>query len=610
MPFKFSIDIKHEKVNLILDTVFHPAMNYLHGKIADGLDFALEKLSENNLLPEGAVTLTGNEVVDFVTTSAVDYFMSLILLLLAVAVTLFHYRHTLLFLYLIKNAGKIRRFIVIHGLFGSVIEAFRLIAAAVMTRFQRLPFVKAKIDTEVNKVLAKVEKSLIKRETTTFQTKLPERGWSNAEIIKALDENTEGRETKWEDGKVSGAVYNAEQDILDVQVQAYKKYAVANQLHPDVFPGVRKMESEVVEMVLNLYNAPEGACGTTTSGGTESLLLTCLAAREKAYKERGITEPEILAPTTIHAAFDKAAYYFKMKLIHVPLDPKTYQVDLNAVKKLINKNTVLIAGSAPNFPHGIIDDIQGLSKLALKHNIPLHVDACLGSFIVPFLEEAGVDVPPFDFRVPGVTSISCDTHKYGFAPKGSSIIMYRNNALRNYQYFVDPKWTGGLYASPTLAGSRPGALMVGCWASLMAIGHAGYLKSCKEIVGAGARLKKAIIEEIPALYVIGDPKGSVVSFSSDIINIYDLSDNLTKKGWHLCALQRPAAIHIAITRLSLPVIDQLVADLKTVTADLLKNGHGPTSGDTAALYGVAGSIQTVGVADRIAAGFLDCLYKV
>lgn len=422
------------------------------------------------------------------------------------------------------------------------------------------------------------------------------------------------KHTKWEDGKVSGAVYHGGEDILALQTKAYSFYSVANQLHPDVFPAVRKMESEVVSMVLGIYNAPEGAVGTTTSGGTESLLLACLAAREKAYRERGITEPEIIAPETIHAGFDKAAYYFKMKLVHAPLDPKTFRVDLNAVKRLINKNTVLLAGSAPNFPHGIIDDIEGLSKLALRYKLPLHVDACLGSFIVPFLEKAGFGkgVPLFDFRVPGVTSISCDTHKYGFAPKGSSIIMYRNNAMRQYQYFVTAKWTGGLYGSPTLAGSRPGALMVGCWATLMAIGSDGYTKSCREIVGTARRIKAAITDEIPELDVIGNPLGSVVSFKSSVIGIYELGDAMNKKGWHLNALQRPAAIHIAVTRLTIPVADDLIQDLKDTIKELLASGskaYGQKS-DTAVLYGVAGSIQTVGVADRLAAGFLDCLYKI
>lgn len=425
------------------------------------------------------------------------------------------------------------------------------------------------------------------------------------------------KHTKWEEGRVSGAVYHGGQDILKIQSKAYSLYSVANQLHPDVFPAVRKMESEVVAMVLKLYNAPKGAEGTSTSGGTESLLLACLAAREKAFRERGITEPEIIAPETIHAGFDKAAYYFKMKLIHAPLDPKTFQVDLKAVKRLINKNTVLLAGSAPNFPHGIIDNIEGLSKLALRYKIPLHVDACLGSFIVPFLDKAGFGkgVPLFDFRVPGVTSISCDTHKYGFAPKGSSIIMYRTNEMRQYQYYITAKWTGGLYASPTLAGSRPGALMVGCWATLMAIGEKGYTESCREIVGAARRIKSFVREDPDLkdlLDVIGEPLGSVVSFKSSAVSVYALADHMNKKGWHLNALQRPAAIHIAVTRLTVPVVDEFLTDLKATVCELKESNITPESSksDTTVLYGVAGSVKTVGVADRLAAGFLDCLYKV
>lgn len=484
-------------------------------------------------------------------------------------------------------------------------------ATFVMQLFQRLPFVRSKIDEEVAKVIAKIEDTLIYKDgKPEFLTQLPEKGWAESRVLSELDATTEMVRTKWEDGRVSGAVYHGGDEILRIQAKAYARYSVANQLHPDIFPGIRKMESEVVAMVLKLFNAPEGACGTSASGGTESLLLTCLAAREKAFRERGVTEPEIIAPNTIHAAFDKASYYFKMKLVKAPLDPTTFQVDLKAVKKLITKNTVLLAGSAPNFPHGIIDDIEGLSKLALKHKIPLHVDACLGSFIVPFMNEAGFEIPPFDFRVPGVTSISCDTHKYGFAPKGSSIIMYRDNKMRNYQYFVTADWTGGLYASPTLAGSRPGALMAGCWATLTAIGHDGYLKSCKDIVSTTRKLKKAIDEDIGDLYVLGNPKCSVVSFASDTINIYDLADILSKKGWHLNALQKPAAIHLASTRLTISAIDDLIADIKAAVKELVNKGSGPASSDTAALYGVAGSIQTVGVADRIAAGFLDCLYKV
>lgn len=513
--------------------------------------------------------------------------------------------------YLIKNSGRIQRYVALYGIQGGVIYYLKQKAGKFLHRLQKLPIIRTRIDSEVAVVLQKVETSLINRDgSLTYYTKLPEKGWSESRVQRELNVNANLARTRWEEGRVSGAVYHGGEDILRVQAKAYAQFSVANQLHPDIFPGIRKMESEVVEMVLNIFNGPKGSCGTSTSGGTESLLLTCLAAREKAFRERGITEPEIIAPPTIHAGFDKAAYYFKMKLVHAPLDPETFKVDLKVVEKLINKNTVLLAGSAPNFPHGIIDDIQGLGELATKNNIPLHVDACLGSFIVPFMEEAGFSIPLFDFRVPGVTSISCDTHKYGFAPKGSSIIMYRDNKMRNYQYFVTADWTGGLYASPTLAGSRPGALMAGCWASLVSIGHEGYVASCKSIVSATRRLKKAIVEDIDGIYLIGDPLCSVISFGSDTLNVYELADMLTAKGWHLSALQKPAAIHLAATRLSIPAIDDLITDLKVSVSELSQKENVPVTSDMAALYGVAGSIKTVGVADRIAAGFLDCLYKV
>lgn len=533
--------------------------------------------------------------------------------------------------FILKIFGHFSVLIRRYGIFGSIVVIYKCLAAYFFRKFQKLPLIRTKFDSEINKNLKKIEDQLVDRNVKYYST-LPSTGWSFSEVTRELEKNAAMKHTRWEDGRVSGAVYHGGDDLLQLQSKAYSLNSVANQLHPDVFPAVRKMESEIVSMVLNMYNAPKGAEGTSTSGGTESLLLACLSARQKAYHERGVTKPEIIAPTTIHAGFDKAAYYFNITLIHAPLDPVTYKVDLKAVQRLITKNTILIAGSAPNFPHGIIDDIEGLSKIALKHKIPLHVDACLGSFIVPFLAKAGFpNIPKFDFRVPGVTSISCDTHKYGFAPKGSSIIMYRTNELRQYQYFITAEWTGGLYASPTLAGSRPGALMAGCWATLMAVGHDGYLASCREIVGTAQKIKSFIqgakpevsvdytnnhekesYPGIPELKIIGDPIASVVSFTSSTISIYELADRMNHKGWHLNALQKPPAIHIAVTRLTIPVVDELLKDLKESVKELADSGTSPGSGDgnTATLYGVAGSVQTVGVADRLAAGFLDCLYKI
>jgi sphinganine-1-phosphate aldolase len=295
---------------------------------------------------------------------------------------------------------------------------------------------------------------------------------------------------------------------------------------------------------------------------------------------------------------------------------------------LINPNTVLLVGSAPNFPHGIVDNIPALSKLATKYKIPLHVDCCLGSFVVALLKKAGFPEPyeeegGFDFRQPGVTSISVDTHKYGFAPKGNSVLIYRNKSYRNNQYFIYPDWSGGVYASPSVAGSRPGALIAGCWASLMSIGETGYINSCTEIINAARKFETAVRTDSTIslhMEVIGNPIVSVVAFRSKngAIDIYDIADDLSAKGWHLNALQSPAAIHVAFTIPTAKAVDHLIADLAEVIGKELEKAEERRSqgkayilkrGETSALYGVAGSIPDKSVVSRLAEGFLDTLYK-
>ena len=385
-----------------------------------------------------------------------------------------------------------------------------------------------------------------------------------------------------------------------------------------------------------MFNAPPGGAGVTTSGGTESILMACLSARQKAYIERGVTEPEMygqhfhtfhhikltissrIIPETAHTAFHKAAEYFKIRLYLVSCKTPSHKVHVPSVNRLINSNTVLLVGSAPNFPHGIIDDITSLSKLAVRNRLPLHVDCCLGSFLVPYLTKAGFDSEPFDFQLPGVTSISVDTHKYGFAPKGNSVVLYRYSKLRSYQYFVSADWVGGVYASPSMAGSRPGALIAGCWASLMNQGEEGYIKSCNSIVGAAKKLE-ARIREDPALCVdlevIGRPLVSVVAFESHTLNTYNLADAMSSKGWHLNALQNPPAIHVAVTLPIVPVVDKMMEDLADAVKDVKlqqANGKakgGPAQGDAAALYGIAGSLPDKRIVVQLANAFLDTLYK-
>lgn len=335
-----------------------------------------------------------------------------------------------------------------------------------------------------------------------------------------------------------------------------------------------------------------------------------------------------IIPHTAHAAFYKACTYFKIKLHTVACPDPEYKVDIAAVRRLINPNTVLLVGSAPNFPHGIVDNIPALSHLATAYKIPLHVDCCLGSFIISFLKKAGFPSPyeeegGFDFRLPGVTSISVDTHKYGFAPKGNSVLLHRNASYRNHQYFICPDWSGGVYASPSIPGSRPGALIAGCWTSLMSLGESGYLNSCLEIVGATKKFE-SVIREHPFvskhLGVLGDPMVSVVAFTStDVaINIYDVADALSSKGWHLNALQSPPSLHCAFTIPTATAVDKLIADLIVVleielekAEEIKRQGKAivNTQGDTSALYGIAGSIPDKSIVNRLAEGFLDTLYK-
>lgn len=327
-------------------------------------------------------------------------------------------------------------------------------------------------------------------------------------------------------------------------------------------------------------------------------------------------------PETAHTAFRKAGDYFKIKIHYVSCPAPNYQVDVRAVSRLINSNTVLLVGSAPNFPHGIIDDISALSKLAIKKKLCLHVDCCLGSFMVPFLDKAGFETELFDFRLKGVTSISCDTHKYGFAPKGNSTVLYRSAELRKYQYYVSPDWSGGVYGSPGMAGSRPGALIAGCWASLMKVGEAGYIDACVKIVGTTKKIIEKI-RETPALdnelEILGKPLVSVVAFTAKNLNVYDIADGMSEKGWHLNALQNPPAIHVAVTLPITKVYEKLLADLEAVVeaekekervrAVEGKGVKGKAVGDSAALYGVAGSLPNKSVVVDLANGFLDLLYK-
>ncbi|KAJ7217718.1 pyridoxal phosphate-dependent transferase [Mycena pura] len=468
-------------------------------------------------------------------------------------------KSVLFFCVLFKYALKAQRHLRARGIVLSVREFYRWIAQHVITVALRLPAAQRKVRMEMNKAKLDIEDKLVpKGPDVTRHLVLPSEGQSLDWIISEMDKMDKemNHANNWKQGKISGAVYHGGDDMERVIVAAYSKYCVSNPLHPDVFPAVRKMEAEIVAMTLKLYNKPDGA-GTMTSGGTESIIMSVKTHRDWARVVKGITEPEMIIPSSAHAAFDKGAAYLKIKVHTIAVDPYTRKVDIKAMKRAINPNTIMLVGSTVNFPDGNQDDIETLGKLAAKYKIGLHVDSCLGSFVVPFLEKTGLSegtggkykLYPYDFRVPGVTAISCDTHKYGFSPKGTSVIMYRDAELRRYQYYVYPDWAGGVYASPSLSGSRPGALIAGTWAVMQYMGSNGYLESCRSIVTCARTIADTIDSSIPELYILGSPPGPVIAFGSKHpkVNVLEVGDKMSQRGWHLNALTGPAAVHIACT---------------------------------------------------------------
>ncbi|MCP4756018.1 MAG: aspartate aminotransferase family protein, partial [Proteobacteria bacterium] len=284
----------------------------------------------------------------------------------------------------------------------------------------------------------------------------PEQAWSWDKATEQLRQMAEEEDSYWQTGKCSGTMYSGDTELFELIGKTFKLFSHVNVLQRDMCPSQTRMESEVIAMTLDMLNgqavnehdSSQNACGVIGTGGTDSIISALLSYRDKFRTERNITEPEMILPDTAHPAFLKGAHYFGIKVVKAPTDPQTTQVDIDFVRQHINKNTIVLVGSAGNYPYGTIDPIDRLSELAIEHKVGLHVDGCLGGFILPWGERLGFDIPVFDFRLPGVTSISADTHKYGYGPKGTSVVAYRDKSYRKYQYYTETEWKGGLYVSP------------------------------------------------------------------------------------------------------------------------------------------------------------------
>lgn len=393
---------------------------------------------------------------------------------------------------------------------------------------------------------------------------LPKQGFDAQTILNTMQE-LRGEDASWSEGKCWALVYSAGEEVTDVLRQAFTMFLTENALNPTAFPSLKQMETEVVAMTGHLLGGDAETTGSMTTGGTESILMAMKTAKMWAKKhKRWVRTPEVVLPASAHPAFEKAAYYFGIKTVYAPLSDD-YRVDFKRMKKLVNRNTIMLVGSAPAYPQGVVDPIGDIAALAKKKGILCHVDACIGGFVLPFAKQLGYDIPSWDFSVPGVTSMSVDLHKYAYAAKPASVVVYKNAELRKHQFFAFTEWTGGIYASPTMTGSRSGGAIAAAWAVLNFIGHEGYMDIVRRVMNVRDELVDAL-KTIPEIDIHGIPDGSMVGIGSSVVDIFEVGDNLSEKGWHFDRQQEPVSIHLTVNLAHEGKVEEFIQDLKDAIA--------------------------------------------
>ena len=390
-------------------------------------------------------------------------------------------------------------------------------------------------------------------------------------------------DVRWEDGRAFGAVYDGGPGVREIAERAASLFLHENALNTRAFPSLGQIQSETVSWTAGLLNGPDTTSGFLTSGGTESILCGVKAARERARSERGIEAPEIVLASSAHAAFHKGAHLFGLTVRKAPVRDD-WTADVDAMADLVNENTALVVGSAPQYPQGVIDDIPAIAALASSVGASCHVDACMGGFVLPFAEMLGRDVAPWDFRVEGVTTISADIHKLGYAPKGVSVILHRTKELRKYQTFVFNDWLGGFYASPNLQGTRSGLPMAAAWAVMQYLGVDGYKDLVKTTLDNADEMR-AGINAIDGLRVLGDPTFQLIAIAADPdagdpIDVFALADALDRRGWHMDRQGPPDSLHATVSNSNVGVIGDYLDALQASVDEV----RGTTTDDRSTNY--------------------------
>lgn len=404
---------------------------------------------------------------------------------------------------------------------------------------------------------------------------LPQHGQSWEEIEALMRAKAQG-DVKWREGRTGLYVFNAGPEVERVQKAAYAMFSAENGLGPAAFPSLAQMEREVVAIGLGLLNAPEGAAGAMTSGGTDSIFMAVKTARDHARAKRKLKEPlNLVIPFTAHPAFDKAAAVMDLEVRRVPV--KDLLADVAAMEAAIDEATLLMAGSAPCFPYGLIDPIEALAEVAQRKGVWMHVDACVGGYLAPFVRMEGAPLPPFDFAVPGVSSISGDLHKYGYASKGASTVFFRSNDLREYMPFDAGPWPMGRMVTPTLAGTRPGGAIAAAWAVMQFLGVDGYREKQRSVVSAREKIEAGARKL--GFRVLGKPQLGILAFTHDSVDPLQVHAKMMQRGWFTAANLEPRSIHLMLSPKHNEVAEQYLADLEASLRDL-----SPVTAPSAATY--------------------------
>lgn len=406
------------------------------------------------------------------------------------------------------------------------------------------------------------------------------RSW---ERLSAELEAAKADDFSWRKGRMALYFYYLDEALHEVQQKAYLAFWTENNLGKRAFPSLAKLEGEIVAMGLELLNAPQGAAATFTSGGSESIFLALQTARDWARAEKGIDKPNFVAPRTAHPAFTRAGHALGIEVRRVSSSRNDFKADVAAMRARIDRDTIGLVGSAPNYPYGVFDPIAELGAVAQERGLWLHVDACVGGFLSPWVKRLGHPIPDWDFSVPGVSSISADLHKYGMAPKGASLMMLRSDEIKQkHQKFDFRDWERGQYLSYTMQGTRPGGAVAAAWASMNHLGAEGYLRCAKLIMDA----KKGLVDginRIPGLATIEPHELCIFVYRSvdPDLDIGAVGEAMIRRGWLIGRQAEPDGIHLALNPIHHESVDEYVEDLRLSVEEVRKSkAVGKAAGQT------------------------------